>query len=115
MSSNDAVSFGGSYDLSQAEPFSAGVVQWIRKPGEGGRENLACGFWTVGAGELPPAPVEVVIHADETIYLLEGRVRIEVEGGPTHDLTVGSVVSLNAGTKTTWTIAEPMVEFFVYS
>ncbi|GAA3889351.1 hypothetical protein GCM10022381_34080 [Leifsonia kafniensis] len=114
MSNDTTFSASGAYDLAQAEPFKAGVIQWVRKPGEGGRDDLGCGFWTVGPADAP-GPVEVVIHADETVHILEGRVRIEVADGPTHELTAGDVASFNAGTRTVWNIIEPTVEFFVYS
>jgi uncharacterized cupin superfamily protein len=114
MSNTSAFSVSGSYDLAQSVPFSAGVIQWVRKPGEGGRNDLGCGFWTVGPEDVP-GPVEVTIHADETIYILEGRVRIDVENSSSHELAAGDVASFNAGTQTVWNILEPTVEFFVYS
>ncbi len=114
MTTEASVSFSGAYDIDRAEPFNAGVIQWIRKPGSGERPDLGCGFWTVNPSEAPK-PVEVLIHADETVHIVKGRVRVEVVGGPTHELAAGGVASFNKGTRTVWTIQEPTIEFFVYS
>jgi len=43
----------GSIDRSAAEPFEVGVVQWIRRPGDGGREDLASGYWFISPDETP--------------------------------------------------------------
>ncbi len=104
----------GARDRAAAEPFEAGVVQWIRRPGAGGRTDLSAGFWFISPEEAPE-PVVVTGHADETIYIIEGRVRIHPEGGEEQELVAGSSASLNKGVPATWTILEPTVEFFVYS
>lgn len=114
MSEESSFSVGGARDRAAAVPFRAGVIQWIREPGQGEREELGCGFWFVTPEEVPE-PVDIVLHADETIHILSGRVRIEVEGGAVHELGAGGVASMNRGSKTRWSILEPTEEFFVYS
>ncbi|GAB3616730.1 hypothetical protein GCM10027416_12870 [Okibacterium endophyticum] len=101
-------------DRSQLERFELGRVQWLRRFGDGGRDNIGAGYWVVSPDEAPE-PFDLVGEADETIHIVEGRITIEVEGGVTHDLTPGMSASLNRGTATRWTIHEPVVEFFVYS
>ena len=101
-------------DRSQAEPFEVGTVQWIRRPGQGDRDVLSSGFWFVGPEDVP-GPIRVVSHADETVYILEGHIRIEPEGGEAFELRAGSVASFNKGVAAMWTVLEPTVEFFVYS
>jgi uncharacterized cupin superfamily protein len=101
-------------DPNKNEPFELGQVQWVRRFGEGGRPDLACGYWHVTPGEAPE-PFDLVIHADETISLVEGHLRIEVEGGDSHDLTAGCAASFNKGARTRWEVVAPTVEFFVYS
>ena len=103
-----------SLNRTGAEPFEVGVVQWIRRPGEGERADLSAGFWFIRPEETP-GPMVVVGHADETIYIVEGRVRIEPEGGDPVELTAGGTASINKGVSATWTVLEPTVEFFVYS
>lgn len=102
------------YDRSAAEPFEAGTVQWTRRPGDGDRASLASGFWFITPDEAPE-PIRVVGHADETVYIVEGHIRVEPEGGDAFELTAGSVASFNKDTVATWTVLAPTVEFFVYS
>ena len=64
----------------------------------------------------PPAPFEYAFELDETIHVLEGRVEIAVEGGPTLELGPGDLASFAAGAKAVWRIAEtPFREVFVLS
>jgi len=101
-------------DRARSEPFEAGVVQWTRRPGEGGRGDYCSGFWFI-TPEDAPEPMHVVGHADETIYIIEGHLRVEPEGGEAFELTAGSTASLNKGVPAVWTVLAPTVEFFVYS
>lgn len=101
-------------DRSAAEPFEVGTVQWTRRPGDGERSDLSSGFWFIAPEETPGA-MRVVGHADETVYIIEGHVRIEPEGGDPFELTAGSVASFNKGSAALWTVLAPTVEFFVYS
>lgn len=103
-----------SFDRSAAEPFEVGTVQWTRRPGEGDREALASGFWFITPEETP-GPMRVVGHADETVYIIEGHLRIEPETGDAFELTAGSVATFNKDTAAVWTVLAPTVEFFVYS
>jgi len=106
--------FYAHHDSAAFEPFALGTVQWLRKPGDNGNEALSAGIWQVSPEEAPE-PFDLPIEEDETIYIVSGRIRIEVEGGATHDLTAGSMASLSRGAMTRWTIIEPTIEFFVYS
>jgi uncharacterized cupin superfamily protein len=111
---SEQFTIAGTIDRTAAEPFEVGVVQWVRRPGEGGRDELSAGYWFVSPDETP-GPMLVVGHADETVHIVEGRVRIEPEGGEAIELTAGGSASLNKGVPATWTVLEPTVEFFVYS
>ncbi|WP_029265210.1 MULTISPECIES: cupin domain-containing protein [unclassified Microbacterium] len=102
------------YDRSAAEPFEVGTVQWTRRPGQGEREALSSGFWFITPEETP-GPMRVVGHADETVHIIEGHLRVEVEDGDAFELTAGSVATFNKGTAALWTVLAPTVEFFVYS
>ena len=106
--------FSDSADPSRREPFEVGKVQWLRRAGEGERPDLMAGLWIVTPDEMPPGtPHE--FPSDETIYIVEGAMRIEVAGGEVLELAEGDMASFNRGTKVTWTIHRPVVEFFVYS
>lgn len=103
-----------SIDGDLAEPFEVGTVQWLRRPGDGHRDELASGFWFITPEEAPE-PMLVVGHADETVYIVEGHVRIQPEGMEPIELRPGGAASLNEGVPVTWTVLAPTVEFFVYS
>lgn len=104
----------GHRDDTQHEPFEVGTVQWIRRPGDGNRNELSSGFWKVSHTEAPE-PFDLVTQGDETILILEGAIRIEPQDGEPITLRAGSTASLNDGTRSRWTILEPTIEFFVYS
>lgn len=114
MSETTAFTTSSALDPNKNEPFELGKVQWVRRFGEGDRPALACGYWHVTPAEAPQ-PFELLIHADETISIVEGHLRIEVEGGDTYDLTAGGAASFNKGARTRWAVLAPTVEFFVYS
>ncbi|MEV8273068.1 cupin domain-containing protein [Microbacterium sp. NPDC077184] len=101
-------------DRAAAEPFEVGVVQWVRRPGDGERDALSCGYWFITPEETP-GPMRVVGHADESVYIVEGRVRIEPEGQDAFELGAGDSASFNKDVPAVWTVLEPTVEFFVYS
>jgi uncharacterized cupin superfamily protein len=101
-------------DVQTFEPFVVegqqfGDVHWLRKDSSGSG-MLLTGLWEHG-----PATFEYVFPADETFHLLEGRVRIEVEGLAPLELTPGDIVSFRKGQASTWTIEERIRKFFVIS
>ena len=106
--------FHSQLDEAKFEPFESGVVQWLRRPGDSGNENLSAGIWKV-TPEDQPDPVDVPVTRDETIYIVSGHLHVELEDGELLDLSAGSMASLSKGSKTRWTVLEPTVEFFVYS
>lgn len=64
----------------------------------------------------PREPFAYAYEQNETILILEGRVRIVVEGGPTLDLGPGDVASIESGSTATWHVHEtPFKELFVLS
>lgn len=106
--------FYANRESTPSEPFEVGTVQWLRRPGDNGNENLSSGVWTIAPSDAPE-PFDLPIEQDETIYIIDGHIRIEVENGPVHELTAGSMASLSRGAQTRWTIVAPTTEFFVYT
>ena len=106
--------FHAHLDHAAFEPFALGTVQWLRRPGDNGNEALSGGIWKVTPEEAPE-PFDLPIDQDETIYIISGRLRIEVKGGSTLELSEGSMASLSKGAMTRWSVLEPTIEFFVYS
>ncbi|MFO0424944.1 MAG: cupin domain-containing protein, partial [Planctomyces sp.] len=68
---------------------------------------LFAGLWKHEA-----ATFRYVFPGDETFHLLEGRVRIEVDGMPSVELQPGDIVSFPKGSSSTWTIHEEMTKFY---
>ncbi|MGV1036950.1 MAG: cupin domain-containing protein [Candidatus Nanopelagicales bacterium] len=79
---------------------AAGVVEFAVA-------GMDCGLWQHTAG------ISTDVEADEVFVVISGRARIEVEGGPTLDVGPGDVVHLEAGAKTSWTVAETLRKFWV--
>ena len=57
----------------------------------------------------------LVLPARETIVVLAGSVRIEIEDGPTLDLNEGDMASMPKGAVTTWHPSPDFKEMWVYS
>lgn len=57
----------------------------------------------------------LVLPARETIVVLAGSVRIEIENGPTLDLSEGDMASMPEGAVTTWYPSPDFREVWVYS
>lgn len=106
--------FFAAFDEKNFEPFEVGLVQWLRKPGENDNESLSAGFWKVSPEDAPD-PFDLSIEQNETIYIVSGHLRIEIDDGRTLEMLPGTAASLSIGALTRWTVVEPTIEFFVYS
>lgn len=103
-------------DATHWEPFEGGTVlegepnrkiQWLRADtGDG----VSAGLFTADPCRIGDYTLEL----DELIYVIEGHVRIELEG-EVMDVGPGDSASLRAGTTSVWTITEPFKEFFVFA
>jgi uncharacterized cupin superfamily protein len=92
-------------DVLEGQPNAR--VHWVRPEGHGSQ--------MVGVYRCDPAVFRYTWGADETIHVLEGRVRIEVEGEPSVELTAGGIASFSAGDRGVWHVLEPFCEVFVLS
>lgn len=61
-----------------------------------------------------PDPIEWTLPVRETVVVLEGSVRIEIDGGPTLELGVGDMASLPEGAVTTWHVTVPYRELWIF-
>ena len=59
------------------------------------------------------APVPWTSSAREVFLVLEGSVRIEIEGGTVLELGVGDMATLPKGLPTTWHVTAPFKEMWV--
>lgn len=97
-------------DSSEAYgPFEAGQVAWLRQD-----DDVVAGIW-VCAPEEQQGIHEAEFEKNETIHIIEGRIRVEIVGGATHELGPGDSASFVQGTVGRWKVLEAVKEFFVYS
>lgn len=71
------------------------------------------GLWRSGP-DSPSRPTEVPIPSRETIVVLEGSVRVGVDG-TAHDLATGEMFSIPAGSNVGWDPSADCKVFWVYS
>ena len=90
-----------------AEGGTAGVVAWLRSTGAEGR-TLKAGMWRCEKSEFP-----YLFGVDETFVMIEGILRVTLEDGTTADFGPGETASYLKGTRTTWTVVEPALHFFI--
>ncbi|WP_040167402.1 cupin domain-containing protein [Microbacterium gorillae] len=88
--------------------FPAGTVNWLRQD-----ENVLAGYWHC-TPEQQPDIYEAEFTTDETIYLIEGKLRVEIVGDATYDLSPGDSASFLKGTVGRWKVLETVTEFFIY-
>ena len=90
---------------------------WEPDPEVGGEMHVLCGGHGADSGLSrfadAPEPIRWTLPGRETILVLEGAARIEIEGGPVLELAVGDLASLPAGARTTWHLTTPFKEFWV--
>ena len=84
-------------------------VQWLRTSTEG-EGQLYTGLFM-----CEPCGVEDEYLGDESLYMIEGRMTVEVIGGESVSLKPGDVASFPKGTKTVTHVHEPIKKFFVIS
>ena len=97
---------------------STATEAWEPDPEVPGTEvHVVCEADGVAAGmtrvRTPGDPLHWTPEQRETICILEGRVRIELEGGGELDLGPGDIASLQPGVATVWHVTTPFKEFWV--
>jgi uncharacterized cupin superfamily protein len=83
-----------------------GQVQVLFEDGDS-----AAGLWQPGDDYTT---AENVLPSRETIVVLQGTVRIEIEGGPTLELSAGDVASMPRGARTWWHPSPDFKEVWLY-
>ncbi len=85
-------------------------IHWIRREGSG------VGMLQTGLFIAQPSVCRWVFEGDETIYVIEGEVRIDfVESGESVELIAGDIASFPKGVDAIWTFRKQFKEFFVLS
>jgi len=94
-------------DVVEGDPDAR--VHWLRTTGSGD-----CTLQT-GIFVAQPSRFRYTFEADETIYVIEGRVTVSLDHGDSVTLGPGQIASFPSGAQATWQITEPLREFFVLS
>jgi uncharacterized protein len=90
---------------------------WEPDPEVGGEMRALCEVDGIQAGmsrfDRDPGPISWTLPARETVLVLEGEARIELDGGEPITLRPGDTASFPARTRTTWRLRTPFREFWV--
>ena len=114
---SEEIAWSGSSGATPSEPYDVGRgtmlgrVFWIRN-----EPNLQVGLWSVNQDDVRTAPAPYVFRGDETILVLQGEVKVDVEPSTKVRLRAGDVASFKKGTTSHWNItSEEYKEVFVYA
>jgi uncharacterized cupin superfamily protein len=75
-------------------------------------DDVQAGIWE--APDEPGSGMSVEFDHHETIYVLAGRVEIDIEGGPTFRLGLGDMASFRKGVRSVWRPEPGFREVWVY-
>lgn len=81
-------------------------IKLIRNPDEATLNELGVASWPIWEKEVSTFPW--TYDANETCYILEGRVIVTPDGGEPVDIQAGDLVTFPAGMSCTWEILEPI-------
>ncbi len=76
----------------------------IEKPTEQQLQELGVKSWPIWEKEVSVFPWHY--DSDEIFYLLEGKVKLEIQGGETVEFGKGDLVTLKTGVDCVWTVTE---------
>jgi uncharacterized cupin superfamily protein len=92
--------------------------EWKRDPEVGGEMHVLVEVEGAYAGMSRFTDADVVgpwtLPTRETVLVLEGAARVEIQDGPTLDLRVGDMASLPRGATTTWHLTLPFKEVWFF-
>jgi len=108
------------------EPTGAGVTTWLvdeqvwqdddETPGQVAMlvdsPTVQAGLWKPGPSGL--GPFEVDLEHTETILVLSGTGRLEVDDGAPVVLTPGRAARIDVGAHTRWTVDQEFTELWLY-
>lgn len=87
------------------EDTAVGELSWIKED--------YVQFWR-GTAESCPQVVDYPIAREETVYVIEGSVEIELDDGSTHHLEPGDVATFRKGSETRWSFTFPFVKLAIF-
>jgi uncharacterized cupin superfamily protein len=87
---------------------TGGLVHMLHSDGA-----VEVGLWRPGA--TANTTIEVILQARETLLVLSGSARLQVNDDPPYDLRPGNIVSLPRGARTRWVVDDAFSELWIYS
>jgi uncharacterized cupin superfamily protein len=73
------------------------------------------GMLHVGICEIMPGVMNYTFPADETLYVFDGDVDVQISGGESVSLTSGDLASFSQDDQSIWTIRQRLRGVFVLS
>lgn len=96
---------------------SVSAEAWEPDPEVGGEMHVLCDCHGAESGLSrfieATGPIRWTLPGRETVLVLEGAARIELDDGAVLELKAGDMASLPAGASTTWYLTTPFKEFWV--
>jgi uncharacterized cupin superfamily protein len=100
-------------DARGYEPFMVDGVQ-VGEYHQLGTEGAAADTLDAGLWRSEPATYDYFFATDETFYVFEGAVTIELpDRGEKLELRAGDIAYFKAGTPSTWVVTEPFKKFVI--
>ena len=76
-------------------------------------DAVEVGLWRPGAAAN--TTIEVLLQARETLLVLSGNARLQVNDDVPTDLQPGNIVTLRRGARTRWVVDDAFSELWIYS
>lgn len=76
-------------------------------------DAVQVGIWRPGA--IANTTIEIVLQARETLLVLSGSARLQVNDELPRDLRPGAIVTLPRGARTRWVVNDAFSELWIYS
>jgi uncharacterized protein len=97
--------------MNDHEQRTVGTIR-IARPSAQQLEALGIDTWSRWSCEA--STFEWTYEADESAYILEGRVRVHVPHGEPVELGRGDLVTFPAGLNCTWEVIEPVRKVYTF-
>ncbi len=88
-------------------------IKLIKNPDTQELKRLGVENWPIWEKEVSSFPWEY--DANETCYILDGRVTVTPEGGEPVEIEAGDLVTFPKGMRCTWEIHEPIRKHYTFS
>jgi len=94
----------------EPDPEVGGSVHVLRED-----DAVQAGIWSAAVPDDEPSGEAFEFPHHETIYVLTGSVRIQIEDGPLLELEPGDMASFRKGVRSVWYPSADFSEFWIYA